>query len=179
MTAPNATDLDLGVIGNCQVAGLIDRLGRLVWGCLPRLDGDPAFSALLTPQGGESETGVFAVDLQGHVRASRRYMRNTAVLETLLDDERGNVLRVIDFCPRFRSRARMFRPMMFVRIVEPAAGRPIARIRLRPAAGYGSGEPLHNGGSHHICFHTPTLRYRVTTNASMSAVTDASWFVVN
>ena len=51
-------------------------------------------------------------------------------------------------------------------------------IRLRPSMGYGSGEPLQNGGSHHICFQTPTLRYRVTTNASMSAVTDSSWFVV-
>jgi hypothetical protein len=29
---PSGPDLDLGVIGNCQVAGLIDRLGRLVWG---------------------------------------------------------------------------------------------------------------------------------------------------
>ena len=48
MSAVPGADLDLGAIGNCQVAGLIDRLGRLVWGCLPRLDGDPAFSALLT-----------------------------------------------------------------------------------------------------------------------------------
>ena len=69
--------------------------------------------------------------------------------------------------------------MMFVRIVEPVAGRPIARIRLRPSSNYGSSEPLRNGGSHHVCFHTPLLRYRVTTNASMSAVADGSWFVAD
>ena len=65
VTFRRGPDLDLGVIGNCQVAGLIDRLGRLVWGCLPRLDADPAFSALLTPEGGDAQTGVFAIDLQG------------------------------------------------------------------------------------------------------------------
>jgi GH15 family glucan-1,4-alpha-glucosidase len=179
MTGPAGPDLDLGVIGNCQVAGMVDHLGRLVWGCLPRLDGDPVFNALLTRAGGDAETGVFAIDLQGQVHASRRYLRNTAVLETLLDDDRGNVLRILDFCPRFRSRGRMFRPMIFVRIIEPAAGRPIARIRLRPTHGYGSGEPMHNGGSHHVSFHNPLLRYRVTTNASISAVLDSSWIVVD
>ena len=73
----------------------------------------------------------------------------------------------------------MFRPMMFVRIVEPMAGRPIARIRLRPSSNYGATAPLHNGGSHHVCFHTPLLRYRVTTNASMSAVLEGSWIVAD
>lgn len=42
-----ARDLDLGVIGNCEVAALIDSEATLVWGCLPRLDGDPVFHALL------------------------------------------------------------------------------------------------------------------------------------
>jgi GH15 family glucan-1,4-alpha-glucosidase len=179
VTLHRGPDLDLGVIGNCQVAGLVDRLGRLVWGCLPRLDADPAFSALLTAEGGDSDTGVFAIDLQDQAHVTRSYLRNTAVLETILDDGRGNVLRILDFCPRFRSRGRMFRPMMFVRIVEPIAGRPIARIRLRPSSNYGASAPLHNGGSHHVCFQTPLLRYRVTTNASMSAVLEGSWIVAD
>jgi GH15 family glucan-1,4-alpha-glucosidase len=40
-------NLDLGVVGNCEVSALIDRQGRVVWMCLPRPDGDPIFSALL------------------------------------------------------------------------------------------------------------------------------------
>jgi hypothetical protein len=48
-------------------------------------------------------TGVFRRRPTGTRPASRRYLRNTAVLETLLDDDRGNALRIIDFCPRFRS----------------------------------------------------------------------------
>ncbi len=174
-----APDLDLGVIGNCEVAGLVDQLGRLVWGCLPRLDGDPAFNALLTREGGDSATGVFAVELQGQAEARRSYVRNTAVLETVLHGSQGEVVRVVDFCPRFRGRGRVFRPMMYVRIVEPLAGRPVVRVRLRPASGYGEAEPLRHSGSHNICFFTSSVRYRVTTNASRTAVADGSWFVLD
>ena len=42
-------DLDLGVIGNSEVAALIDTEGTIVWACLPRLDGDPVFCALALP----------------------------------------------------------------------------------------------------------------------------------
>jgi GH15 family glucan-1,4-alpha-glucosidase len=53
--------LELGVIGNCAVASLIDRRGRHVWHGLGRLDGDPVFNALLgdnDPQGGYREVAV-------------------------------------------------------------------------------------------------------------------------
>ena len=49
--------LDLAVLGNCQVAALIDRLGRIVWLCLPRPDADPTFCALLTAEGGAAGAG--------------------------------------------------------------------------------------------------------------------------
>ncbi|HTE41848.1 MAG TPA: trehalase-like domain-containing protein, partial [Steroidobacteraceae bacterium] len=72
--------LELGVIGNCQVAALIDRNGRYVWSCLPRLDGDPVFCSLLRDT---DESGYFSVELQGNVSSEQRYERNTAVLETI------------------------------------------------------------------------------------------------
>ena len=50
--------MNYGVIGNCQVAALIDDQARLVWACLPRPDGDPVFSALLQKDGGASENGL-------------------------------------------------------------------------------------------------------------------------
>lgn len=52
--------LDLWPIGNCQVSALIDRQGRFVWGCVPRVDGDPLFSALLggeAPEAGKWRSG--------------------------------------------------------------------------------------------------------------------------
>ena len=45
--------MNYGVIGNCQVAALIDEQARMVWACLPRPDGDPVFSALLQKEGGD------------------------------------------------------------------------------------------------------------------------------
>ena len=41
------SDLELGVIGNCAVAALINRDACVVWYCLPRFDGDPVFHTLL------------------------------------------------------------------------------------------------------------------------------------
>ena len=37
------SSLDLWPIGNCQVSALVDGAARLVWGCVPRVDGDPLF----------------------------------------------------------------------------------------------------------------------------------------
>ncbi|MFX5808891.1 hypothetical protein ABTE39_19325, partial [Acinetobacter baumannii] len=46
---PSTSSLELGVIGNCAFSALVDKMGRIVWCCLPRFDGDPVFNALLDP----------------------------------------------------------------------------------------------------------------------------------
>src|SRR5690606_41973684 len=117
------SDLDLGVVGNSAIAALIDRRGRIVWSCFPRLDGDPVFHGLLgaSPQGDE---GVFEIDLQGSIRSERRYWPNTAILETILEAEDGSKVRIVDFVPRFKMYGRIFRPAMLMRSVEPLVGSP-------------------------------------------------------
>src|SRR5208282_4998173 len=115
--------------------------GRIVWMCLPKPDADPVFCALLRRDGGDSVSGVFAIDLQKMTEARRSYVRNTAIVETTLTDAEGNSLRITDFCPRFRSRGRNFRPMAIVRLIEPIEGRPTVRVRLRPRCEYGADEP--------------------------------------
>ena len=172
------SDLDLAVIGNCQVAALIDRRGRIVWMCLPKPDADPVFCALLRRDGGDSVSGVFAVDLQNMTEASRTYARNTAIVETTLTDAQGQSLRITDFCPRFRSRGRNFRPMAVVRLVEPIKGRPIVKVRLRPRCDNGADDPQRIAGSHHIRFLSAALNYRVTTNSSLSPLLDETAFVL-
>ena len=162
--------MNLGVIGNCQVAGIIDEQARFVWACLPRPDGDPVFSALLSADGGAAEHGVFAVDLIDLTRSQQTYLRNSAIIETRLYDRHGGALRIVDFAPRFRSRGRVFRPMMFVRSVEPLAGRPTLRLRLRPTAGFGERCEPGITGSHHVRFAADGLHYRMTTDASMAAL---------
>ena len=128
--------LELGVIGNCSIASLIDRKGRHVWHGIGRLDGDPVFNALLggdDPQGGFMDVVVAGAKEIGR----QRYLHNTAILETVLDGNSGTV-RIVDFAPRFRRFGRMFRPPMLVRRLEPVAGRPRVTIRLRPTFDYGA-----------------------------------------
>ena len=61
------SSLDLGVIGNCSVAALVDRKARIVWSCFPRLDADPVFCALLDNDGAgrEAADGTFSIELEG------------------------------------------------------------------------------------------------------------------
>ena len=165
-------NLDLAVVGNCQVAALIDPLGGVVWMCLPRPDGDPVFSALLTREGGGGSRGVFAVELNDLVEASQQYERNTAILQTTLRDARGGAVRITDFCPRFRARGRMFRPMMLVRQIEPLAGRPGVHIRLRPTRDYGALGESGRPGSHHLRYSASNVDYRITTDASLTALAE-------
>jgi len=164
--------LQLAVIGNCQISALIDARARIVWCCLPRPDGDPVFSALLTPAGGAAEQGVFAVELSDFARSEQRYVENTAVVETVLHDVHGNAVRITDFCPRFRSRERIFRPVSLVRIVEPLSGKPVVSTRLRPTADYGAQMLRGKSGSHHLHFEHGDLRFRVTTDASITVLTE-------
>jgi GH15 family glucan-1,4-alpha-glucosidase len=173
------SNLDLAVVGNCEIAALIDDKASVVWACLPKLDADPVFCSLLRGEETEDSTGIFAIDLRNQTSTKRRYVRNTAILESLLEDANGNGVRVTDFCPRFPARGRMHRPMMLIRLLEPVAGRPLVRIRLRPSAVYGSQAPQRSSGSHHVRFSAPDLSYRLTTDASISAICGEQWMILD
>jgi GH15 family glucan-1,4-alpha-glucosidase len=162
--------LSLGAIGNCQVASLIDERGRHVWTCLPRFDGDPVFCALLRDDPPGEERGLFTIELDDYSQSTQRYLRNTAILETVLENARGARIRILDFCPRFRLFERNFHPAMLIRTVEPLAGEPVIRVRMRPLTGYGDRRPPFQGGSSHIRYECDAMSMRLSTNASLTAV---------
>ncbi len=157
-------------MGNCQIAALINSHANVVWACLPRPDGDPVFCSLLTTKGDAEGNNSFAVDVFEFSGSEQAYERNTAVLETTLHDSRGGAVKVTDFCPRFRARGRMYRPMMLIRIIEPVKGRPVIRLRLRPSQSYGAHSCSPRSSSSSLRFSADGLDYRVTTDASLSAV---------
>ena len=169
-------NLNLAVIGNCQVAALIDSQGSIVWGCLPRLDGDPVFSALLSPVG-DGGRGAFAISVEDAQHITQRYVPNTSIIETTYEGDEASV-RVTDFCPRFFSGDRIHRPAMIVRIVEPLKGRPVVRVRLRPTAAYGASTPAVTFSSHSLRFIGEDLNFRVTTDASISEIHEERAFVL-
>ncbi|HYX01245.1 MAG TPA: glycoside hydrolase family 15 protein [Reyranella sp.] len=167
------TSLDLGVVGNCSIASLVDRNGRHVWHGLQRLDGDPVFNALLG--GKDPQSGFMDVVVAGGKEGRQRYLHNTAILETTVEGESGAV-RMIDFAPRFRRFGRMFHPPMLVRRLEPTTGRPRVTVRMRPTFDYGARKAQVTSGSNHVRFFSDTAVLRLTTDASITKILHESEF---
>lgn len=174
--SPPQANLDLAAIGNCIVASLIDRRGRHVWHCHPRLDADPVFSALLN--GENPEAGFWDVELRGTVESRQSYVGNAAILVTHLSSAEGDEIRITDFAPRFKHYGRIFRPAQLVRRIEPVRGHPVIRVRTRPHFRYGSVPPQMMSGSNSIRYVGPDLVLRLTADAPLAYLADESPFVL-
>ena len=171
------SNLDLWLIGNCQVSALVDRAASFVWACLPRVDGDPLFSALLQGRDqGAEQTGCWSIDVENCAVIRQAYRRNTPILVSTFEDSAGNALEVIDFCPRRQRLDRVYRPTAFVRIIRPLAGAPRIRIRLRPSHGYGAAKAGRTFGSNHIRYVLDHASYRLTTDAPVSFIGEELYF---
>ena len=85
---------NVGIVGNCQFAALIDRTGTVIWSCLPRFDAEPVFGALLDERAGgrftigppqvSTSASTDAATDAGRPLGHQRYLANTNVLETTL-----------------------------------------------------------------------------------------------
>jgi GH15 family glucan-1,4-alpha-glucosidase len=86
---------DYGLIGNMISSALVGRDGSIDWLCLPRFDSAACFAALL----GTNDNGHWKIAPKGPVKAmTRRYRKDTAILETTFETETGKV-SVTDFMP--------------------------------------------------------------------------------
>ena len=164
------TDLNLALIGNSNIAALIDPNAEIVWGCFPRFDSDALFCSLLRGQQKPDDAGFWAIDLLDCVRSEQAYLTNTPVLATRLYARDGSAVQITDFAPRFRQYGRMFYPMMIVRRVHRLAGSPRIRVRLRPAHSWGAQRAAITYGSNHIRYLTPEVVLRLTTDVSVTAL---------
>jgi GH15 family glucan-1,4-alpha-glucosidase len=167
--------LDLAIIGNGRTAALVDPLSRIVWWCFPRFDGDPVFSRLLA---GDEEKGFCEVVLHGMVAHSSEYVRNTAIVSTVLTDDKGASVRITDFAPRFFEYHRIYRPPQIMRIIEPVTGLPRITIRVRPTSSYGVPTTEKSIGSNHVTFRGTDVVVRLTTDAALSYIDREAPFVL-
>ncbi|HEY7085219.1 MAG TPA: glycoside hydrolase family 15 protein [Hyphomicrobiaceae bacterium] len=172
---PEAKPLDLAVIGNCRSAALIDTKGRIAWWCFPRFDSDPVLSRLLA---GDVEKGFCDVVLEAAVASESEYLRNTAIVQTTIRDGAGNAVRITDFMPRFKRFERVFNPPQIYRRVEPAAGLPRIKIRVRPTFNYGGPCTSRASGSNHIRYSGGADTLRVTTDAALSYIVHETPFAL-
>lgn len=170
--------LDLFPIGNCSVSALIDREGRFVWGCMPRIDSDPVFSTLLSGMESpfEGGKGLWDVIVDGAVDVQQAYLRNTPILRTVITDADGASLEIIDFSPRYQQFGRVYRPTAFIRLVRPLTGVCRATIRLRPTANWGARLAEHTHGSNHIRYLCSEMTLRLTTDCAVSHILEERTF---
>jgi GH15 family glucan-1,4-alpha-glucosidase len=169
------SDLDLAVIGNGRLAALLNPHGRIVWCCFPRFDSNPIFCRLVA---GSEEKGFSDVLLEDAVNNQSAYVRNTAIVETILTDARGGSIRITDFAPRFRNFGRMTKPPQLVRIIEPLSGMPRIALRVRPCFQYGKPVERRTMGSNHITYWGSDAVMRLTTDAPLSYIESESNFVL-
>ena len=168
-------NLDLAVIGNGRTAALLNPLSQIVWWCFPRFDGDPVFCRLLA---GDEEKGFTDVLLDNQVSTHSEYVRNTALVTTVLTDKNGASVRITDFAPRFFQYGRTFRPPQLMRIIEPVSGLPRITIRFRPTSGYGQAHMARAFGSNHIRYTGGDAAVRLTTDAPLAYIDRESPFVL-
>ncbi|HSQ05413.1 MAG TPA: glycoside hydrolase family 15 protein, partial [Burkholderiales bacterium] len=168
--------LDLAVIGNSNIAALIDRDGRIVWACWPRIDGDPLFCALA--DGDAPEGGFFSIGFDEEATTEQSYCRNTAIVRTVIKAASGASFAIIDFVPRFHQYGRIYRPPMIVRRVEPIMGLCRIRVRVRPRMNYGGLCAASVLGSNHIRHVADAGTIRLTTDAPVSYVASETAFVL-
>lgn len=164
------SSLELWPIGNCLVSGLIDESGSLVWGCVPRVDGDPVFCALLRGDSASDGLGSWSLCLEDQTSVSQEYKRNTPILVTRLEDRHGGAVEITDFCPRFERSGRMYRPVAYIRIVRPVSGSPRLKMSLSPMKNYGARVADRTHGTNHIRYLVTDHALRLSTNAPVGYV---------
>lgn len=124
---------DYALIGNMLSAALVGYDGSIDWLCLPRFDSPACFAALL----GDAGNGRWRITPKGRVtHRSRRYIPDTAVLETRFQTESG-VAKLTDFMPLSDDQEKID----LVRIVTGVEGEVEFEMELALRFGYGKAIP--------------------------------------
>jgi GH15 family glucan-1,4-alpha-glucosidase len=124
---------DYGLIGNMISAALVARDGSIDWLCLPRFDSPACFAALL----GAPEHGRWRIAPADEAcRTTRRYLPETAVLETTFETDQGTVT-LTDFMPLTEDEAKVD----VVRIVQGIRGEVAMSMELILRFAYGVAVP--------------------------------------
>ncbi|MEX6506179.1 glycoside hydrolase family 15 protein [Jiella sp. M17.18] len=124
---------DYGLIGNMLSAALVAKDGSIDWLCLPRFDSPACFAALV----GGPENGFWKIAPSDPVTGvSRRYLPDTAVLETRFETATGAVT-LTDFMPLTDNEKKLD----LVRIVTGVEGTVEMEMGLVLRFGYGRDVP--------------------------------------
>lgn len=167
---------DMGVIGNCAYMAYVDKYADVKWLCWPRFDSSFVFGGLLDSKKG----GKFSILPEAsHFETEQYYVENTNILCTEFQTSEGDAFKVTDFAPRFYQHERYYKPLMFIRKIEPVKGIPQIRVQCDPMGAYGEMNPQKSQGSNHIRYLGYDQQLRLTTNIPLNYVMEGSSFVLS
>jgi GH15 family glucan-1,4-alpha-glucosidase len=159
VTSPYPPISDYGAIGDCRTIALVSTTASIDWWCQPRFDAPSLFGRILDWEKG----GACFIEAPGLRAADRRYLPQTAVLETRLDCE-GGVLLVTDLLTLQGEQHGDFAVSPYalqklVRIIHCEQGAVPVTLRCVPRPGYGSSAPvLRPAGPEGARWRTLSLR---------------------
>ena len=121
------------VIGDCRSAALISQSGCIDWLCWPRFDSPAIFSALLNNGG-----GAFALCPEGSFATSRRYINESAVLQTLFSatDAKFALTDAMPICTSMNQRRLLTPKHEIVRTLVCKRVEGVVALRFEPQIGF-------------------------------------------
>lgn len=131
---------DHALLSDCRTAALVTRDGSVDWLCLPRFDAPSQFARLL-----DDQAGHWSIRPVGEARISRRYVRDTLVLETTFHLADGTVVLTDALSTGTDDRGHRLgatSPHLLLRRVDCADGAAEIEIVYRPRPEYGLICPL-------------------------------------
>ena len=163
-----------GIIGNCAFLAHVRTDTNISWLCWPRFDSSFVFGAMLD----EEKGGTFTILPDSSYSTNQYYIENTNVLRTEISAADGKY-RVTDFAPRFTLYERYFKPLMLIRKIEPLEGNPRITVSCKPVCDLGKRQMTKSSGSNHIDFLGCEEQLRLSTNISLSYISNEQAFVLN
>lgn len=174
------SQLDYGLIGNCQVSALISKTGSVVWCCMPRFDAPSIFASLIDSD--SEEAGIWSIepadmDAGGRWETRQFYVRNTNVLVTQYSSTGSDLaFEIVDFMPRFEREYSYYRPAQLIRVVRPLRGLPRVRVKLRPRFEYGKEVPKIVPMSSGVAYQGHNQTLYLKSDASISHIIQETAF---
>jgi GH15 family glucan-1,4-alpha-glucosidase len=149
---------DYGLLGDTRTAALVSSHGSIDWMCFPRFDSPPLFGRLV---GGDTG-GSFDIEVDEIIETRRRYLGDSAVLETVWITSHGRVVltegMVADTASSLQPQA------LLVRTLSCRAGTVRGRIRFDPRLDWS--EPPRRAERRHgrlVCTWGPIVATLATT----------------
>lgn len=164
-----------GIIGNCSFLAYISKNTEVEWLCWPMFDSSFIFGSLLDRDKG----GSFRIIPEDRDAIfEQKYEENTNIIRTKVTCHDGTFL-VTDFAPRFFEGETHYKPLIFLRKIEPIEDSPKINVVCDPRDSYGSFLPKASIASNHILFSGLGSDLRLTTNISLHYVLQNTSFVLN